>query len=119
ETSRRVGDGFKTPWGIRPRDVLKIALGDHQAPLTWQHDSAFSYGVEGTSTTLLVQITRRGPATFVERDGSQRCDSVWPCMGYDCSSVLLIPVHVKAMTQDGVIVARGDSELRVSSRRYI
>jgi hypothetical protein len=115
-----VGDRFKTPWGTTPRDVLKIALGSHRTPLTWRHESSFSYGVEGTSTTLLVEITRAGRATFVERDGSSQCDRA-PCtlMAMDCSSVLLIPVHVEAVTQDGVIVARGDSQLTVSSRRYI
>lgn len=87
-------------------------------PLTWQHESSFSYGVEGTSTTLLVEITRPGRATFVERDGSLRCDD-GDCIAMDCSSELRIPVHLEAVTQDGVIVAGGDSELTVSSRRYI
>ena len=70
QTSRLVGDRFKTPWGQTPRDVLNTALGSHRATLTWQRESAFSYGVEGTTTSLLVEITRKGPATFVARDGS-------------------------------------------------
>lgn len=118
QTSRVVGDRFKTPWGATPRDVLKVALGSHRTPLTWQHERSFTYGVEGTSTTLQVDITRPGPPTFVKRDGSLRCESM-PCMEMECSSQLLIPVHVKAVTQDGVIVAEGDSQLTVSSRRYI
>jgi hypothetical protein len=114
ETRRVVSDGFKTPWGLTPRDVLKIALGTHRTTFTWQRQSSFSYDVEGRSTTLRVEITRRGRATFVKRDGSIRCPSVGPCMGYDCSSSkLLIPVHVAATTQDGAIKAQEDSELTV------
>lgn len=75
--------------------------------------------MEGTSTALRVEITRKGPATFLKRDGSMRSVPGAPLMAYDCSSQLRIPVHVKAETQDGVIAVRGDSELVVSSRRFI
>ena len=85
ETSRVVGDRFKTPWGITLGDVQKAALGSHRTPLTWRRDEELSYGAEGTRTTLLVEITRRGAATFVERSGAMRsedrpdgCRSHWP-----------------------------------------
>lgn len=119
QKSRQVNDLFKTPWGTTPRDILNIALGSHRTTLTWQREKAFSYGVEGTSTTLRVQITRRGRATFVE-GGSTRCIGPGPCMSWDCStSKLYIPVHVKVVTDDGVIATQDDSDLVVSSRRYI
>ena len=119
ETSRVVSDGFKTPWGSTPRDVLNIALGTHRTTFTWQRESSFSYDVEGKSTTLRVEITRRGPATFVKRDGNSPC-SREPCPYYDCSSSnLVIPVHVEATTEDGAIKAQEDSELTVSDRHYI
>ncbi len=117
QTTRVVSDRFKTPWGITPRDVHNTVLGKHRTALKWRHEAAFSYGVEGTSTTLLVEITRgKEPVTFVRRDGSQRWDTM---MAYDCSSELRIPLHVKATTQDGVVSVEGDSELTVSSRRSI
>lgn len=118
QTSRFVSDSFETPWGTTARDVLNIALGSHRTPLTWQHDNRFSYSVEGTSTSLLVPITRRGPARFVERDGGIRCDRQ-PCAAYICLSELLIPVHVKAESRDGVIATEGDSQLKVSSQHCI
>jgi hypothetical protein len=122
QTTRVVGDLFKTPWAITPRDVQNTALGTHRMPLKWRHEEAISYGMEGTSTTLLVEITRRkGPVTFVERGRSQ-WDSLAiraATMVYDCSSKLRIPVHVKATTQDGVVSVEGDSELAVSSRNSI
>jgi hypothetical protein len=113
ETTRVVSDLFKTPWGITLRDIQNTVLGKHRAPLKWRHEEAFSYGVEGTSTTLLVEITRgKGQVKFIKRDGSQRDSS----MAYDCRSELHIPVHVKATTQDGVVSIEGDSELEVLSR---
>jgi hypothetical protein len=120
ETSRVVSDSFKTPWGATPRDVLNIALGTHRTTLTWQRESSFSYGVEGTSTTLVVEITRRGPATFFDRDGSLRPPpGGGPFLAYHCPPELLIPVRIKAETQDGVIAVEADSVLQTSSRRYI
>lgn len=117
QTTRVVGDVFKTPWGITPRDVQNIAQGTHRIPLKWRRDEMISYGVEGTTTTLLVEITRRKAATtFVKRDGGQRSGEM---VAYDCSSRLHIPVHVKATTQDGVVSVEGDSELIVSSRTSI
>jgi hypothetical protein len=114
-TTRVVSDVFKTPWGITPRDVQNTALGTHRKPLQWRHEEAISYGVEGTSTTLLVEITRRKlPVTFARSDGQR--DGL---MAHDCSSELRIPVHVKATTQDGVLSVEGDSELVVSSRNSI
>ena len=116
ETRHVVDDRFETPWGSTPREVLKIALGRHRTSLTWQPESAFSYGVEGTTTTLQVEITRAGPATFLEgKEGHQRHIRDYT----ECGSGLLIPVHVQAETQDGVIVTEGDAELIDTSRNYI
>ena len=116
EATREVGSGFKMPWGTTPRDVMKLALGAHRTPLTWRHEEAFSYGVEGTSTTLLVELTRgKGPITFVERSVGQGDDLI----DYECPSALSIPVHVKATTQDNVISIEGDSELIVTSPNSI
>ena len=117
QKTRVVGDGFETPWGITPRDVQKAALGKHRTPITWRREEAMSYGVEGTRTTLVVEITRgTGPIEFVERNGSQRADDM---VAYDCGSELSVPVHVKATTQDGVVSIEGDSKLVVSSRNQI
>lgn len=114
-SGRVVSDGFKTPWGFTLRDVQNTVIGSHQSPLTWRHEKEISYGVEGTSTTLLVEITRRGAATFFERNGAHRASD----MAHNCRSNLLMPVHVKAMTEDGVFSMEGDSELRVFSQDFI
>lgn len=120
ENKRTVGKGFMTPWGITLRDIQNAALGSHRMPVTWRHDEEISYGVEGTSTTLLVEITRTGPATFVERTGAMKSTGDHGMMAWDCStSRLLMPVHVKAVTQDGVFSIEGDSELIATSRRSI
>jgi hypothetical protein len=116
EKSRVVSDGFKTPWGATPRDILSTALGAHRTALTWKPESTLSYGAEGTSTTLLVEITRKGPATFMKREGGAQGGQL---MAIECASELLIPVHIKAETQDGVLAVEDDAQLVASSRRYI
>jgi len=108
-TRRVVDDGFMTPRGITVGDVQNTVLGSHEAPLTWRHEEEIAYGVAGTSTTLLVEITRKGAATLAEAG-----EEMGPVC---CSPKVLIPVHVKAMTQDGVFSIEGDSEVEVSSER--
>jgi hypothetical protein len=119
ETTHVVGNDFKAPWGTTPRDVMKLASGTHKTSLTWQRENGFSYGVEGTSTTVRVEITRRGPATFFKRDGSINIppgNGNRPFFGHPCRSLLLIPVTVKVATSDGVIDVEAEAALQMSSR---
>jgi hypothetical protein len=118
ETRTVVDDRFATPWGSTPLDVLKIALGRHRTSLAWQTESAFSYGVEGTTTTLEVEITRAGPATFLEgKKGRHRERHIRGHL--ECGSALLIPVHVRAETEDGVIITEGEANLTTTSQHDI
>lgn len=96
-------------------ELVKAALGKHETPVTWRYEEAMTYGVEGTRTTLRVEVTLlRGPCRFVD------CETYaddW--MVYECTPELRIPVHVEATTGDGVVAIEGDSELVVTSEDHV